>query len=496
MSVAQKKMSTVSLKAKRWKARKYQQYCVDQGILKKYLAFFLDPGLGKTSILLQIFNKLLIRKQVKAMLVVAPINPCYLVWPQEIKEWTNFRRLSYTILHGPKKNENFKKEVDIYIINPEGLKWLASKLKGKPRKNWPFDMLVVDESGKFKTPGYPNTGSNRTYQMHRMIPGFKRRYIANGSPVANGYLGLMSQMKIVDQGQSLGGNIGAYKETYFEKFGNPQYNLWRLAGGSEKRIRRKISKFAISLRAEDHVDMPGRITKKVNVELPPKAMKTYLEMEKELFTILDDTELVAESAASVANKLHQICNGRIYEDQDPLAPLLASSKRKTFEVHKEKLYALENIIEEFNGKQILIGCNFKHDRIALEKHFKKQITFFEDAKKGVDKVKIQNDWNSGKIRMLAGNPTSIGHGLNLQKGSAHVVVFYSLIHDYDSADQFIRRLYRSGSKAETVFVCYIAAKDLYDDVVVYENNMRKGQVQDSFLRALYLYRRTRMAKSS
>jgi len=490
MLQTQKKKSTKSC-AKRWRPRDYMQMCVDICIKNPYTALFLDPGLGKTSIMLQVFNKLKIREEVKAMLVVVPINPLYMTWPEEVSGWSNFKRFKISILHGPKKDHAIKRKADIYLINPEGLRWLTKKLKGKPRKSWPFDMLVVDESGKFKTPGGPSTGSNRTYQMHRMVAGFKRRYILNGGPVANGYLGLLSQMQIVDQGQSLGKTVGVYREKYFTQVGRPEWKMFELNAGSDTRIMKKIAPFTICLRAEDHVSMPTQIIKKVYVKLPQKAMNVYKELEQELFTVLDDKELVAESAASLSNKLHQVCNGAIYEDQDPLLPPVASEKRGVITVHKEKLNALDDIIDEFSGKPILVGYKFVHDRKALAQHYKKRIKFMSDAKTQAEKLKIQNDFNAGKIEILAGNPKSMGHGLNLQKGEANVVVMFSINHDYDEHDQFIRRIRRSGNKNAQMFVCLILAKGLYDDQVILPNLDGKEKGQNWLFKALIKYKKMR-----
>lgn len=475
---------------KRWCPRDYMQMCVDEGIKRKYLALFLDPGLGKTSIILQIFNKLKIRKQAKAMLVIAPLNPCYMTWPEEIQGWTNFKRFSFSILHGPKRDQAFAKQSDIYIINPESLPWLISKLKSKHRKNWPFDMLIVDESSKFKNPT-----SVRTKLIAKMIAGFKYRYIANGTPVANGYLGLMSQMRIVDQGKSLGSKITHYREKYFIQIGKPEWKQFELKADAEDRIMKKIAPYCICLRAEDHVKMPERIIVNKHIEMPKKALKAYEEIEKEMFTLIDEHELVAESAASLSNKLHQLCGGAIYEDQDPLAEPLPSSKRNVFTLHTEKLKALDDLIEEFNGQQVLIGYKFHHDKTALQKHFKKRIKFFNDAKTGIQKQKLQKDWNAGKIDILAGNPSSVGHGLNLQKGGAQIICMYTIDHDYETYDQFIRRLLRSGNTSNQIYICHILAKGLFDEGVIYPRLKRKQNVQDSFLRDLIEYKKLRQNKS-
>jgi hypothetical protein len=65
----------------------------------------------------------------KKCLIVAPLRVCYSVWPKEIAKWSDFKNLSYTILHGKDKEKNLEKEFDIYIINPEGLQWLFTNAK-------------------------------------------------------------------------------------------------------------------------------------------------------------------------------------------------------------------------------------------------------------------------------------------------------------------------------------------------------------------------------
>lgn len=488
MSLKQKSKSIGSL-TPRWKPRNYQTKCVEEGVTKKRLALFLDPGLGKTSILLQIFNKLSIRKQAKGALIIAPLNPCYMTWPQEIKGWTNFRRLEYVILHGRDRNVKVKQRADIFIINPEGIAWLFEYLKKLPKAKWPFDTLIVDESSKFGS-----LSSKRTKQLWKLVPAFKNRFIANGTPVANGFNRLMPQMFIIDRGKALGTTAAHYMHTYFEQYGNPKWRMYRLQKGSDKRIMKKIADKCVRLSAEDHVEMPERILVTRLIDLPEKAEKAYKEIETELFTLIDNNELVAESASSLATKLHQLCNGTIYEDQEPLAKPLPSHKRKSIVVHAEKLIALDELVEEFNGKPVLIAYKFTHDKTALKEYFKKRIKFFDDAKSGTAKAKLQKDWNDNKIPMLAGNPQSIGHGLNLQKGGACVIIFYSIDHDYEIHDQFIRRLLRSGNPSKHIYLCYVLAKDKYDHQIIYPNLLQKQTTQDSFLKALARYRKRKIEK--
>jgi len=86
----------------------------------------LDPGLGKTSITLGAFKVLKNEGISTCMLVIAPLRPCYEVWPAEVNKWTDFGGISVGVLHGPKKEKVLNERHDVYVINPDGLSWLLT----------------------------------------------------------------------------------------------------------------------------------------------------------------------------------------------------------------------------------------------------------------------------------------------------------------------------------------------------------------------------------
>src|SRR5579859_5641421 len=84
-----------------------------------------DPGMGKTAITLAAIKELKAKRQLRRVLVIAPLRPCYLVWPKERAKWTAFATLRMEILHGPQKAQALARTADIYVINPDGLQWLV-----------------------------------------------------------------------------------------------------------------------------------------------------------------------------------------------------------------------------------------------------------------------------------------------------------------------------------------------------------------------------------
>ena len=95
---------------------------------------------------------------------------------------------------------------DAYVINRENTRWLVEYF----RNNWPFDMVVLDESSSFK-----NSQSKR-FKSLRLIRSRIRRIVElTGTPASNGHEDLWAQVYLLDSGARLGQTLGAYRDRYF-----------------------------------------------------------------------------------------------------------------------------------------------------------------------------------------------------------------------------------------------------------------------------------------
>ncbi len=370
----------------RWLGHGYQKEAVLRGFEQRFLAYFLDPGLGKTTIILQLYKMLkLYGKLDKGMLIIAPIRVCYLVWPLEVAKWKNFNHLSVNIMHGPDKNLWDNQHADLHIINPEGIPWLLSQLKGKRKVNWPFQMMVNDESTLFK-----NHSSARFKNIRKIVPYMQRRYILTGTPIPNGYEQLFSQMQIVDEGWTLGKKIGEYRYRYFDSetqyYGNVKFPKYTLKEHGEENINKKIAPFVVRMSGEEYLNLPPLIENKIYVELPKKAVKQYKTLKTEMFLEIDGKDVYPPTAASVCQKLHQMSNGNLYENWDELefGKVPPSHKRPYFKIHTKKLDALEELISELNGKPLFVAYWYYHDLEALKSRFKNAVVLnSKTSEKGI-----------------------------------------------------------------------------------------------------------------
>ena len=454
-----------------WKPFKYMVEAVKFLLNHDRGALFLDPGLGKTSITLAAITKLIEDKQVNKVLVVAPLRPCYSVWPGEIQKWTDFRHLKHVVLHGRDKDKLLESDADVYIINPEGLDWLIGAEKfvsprtGKvsvqvdPRrfKSLGIDLLVIDELSKFKS-----HTSQRFKAMKFVLPYIDRIWGLTGSPAANGLEGLFSQIYMLDGGQALGSYITQYRSQYF----TPSHNgfSYDLQPGAEDRIYEAIAHLVLRMSARDYLDLPQLVENNIIVDLTPRAMKLYREVEDRAVATIDDKSVVSDTAAIALGKCRQVASGGLYYDPTSEADFIPTGmkvQRTTIRVHDEKNAALKDLVEELQGSPLLIGYEFNHDLERIKEALGKDVPFIGSGVSSKKASVIEAEWNAGRLPFLAGHPASMGHGLNLQ-GAGNHVAWYTIPWDFELYEQFIRRVLRQGNRHKRVFVHHLIARDTID----------------------------------
>ena len=450
-----------------WTPHAYQKaavkFCVGQGAA----GLFLDPGLGKTSIMLATYKVLRKMGMAKRMLIIAPLRPAQMTWPDEIRKWADFNGLSYRVLHGQEREMD---DSDIHIINPEGLEWLFAPwhrlAKGKAPP-WPWDMLVVDESTRFK---HSNTKRFKLLVPH--LHRFRRRYILTGSPAPNGLMDLFGQIQLLDGGAALGQYITHFRNSYFNPTGYGGYH-WVIKEGAAELIYEKLKPLVMRLSAEDYLDLPPLIMNTVKVTLPPAARKAYTTMEDLLIAQLKDDTVVAANTVAATGKCRQIANGGIYHE----------GGEEWTDIHEAKVEAVSEIVEELGGKPVLIAYEFAHDLSRLQRAFP-GAPHIGGGVAASRFAAIQHGWNRGDIPVLLAQPQSVAHGLNLQ-GTAATIIWHSLTWNLEDYEQFIRRVWRQGQK-EKVIVHHIVAENTIDEVVL-DRIQSKDRTQKALLTALKTY---------
>lgn len=438
----------------------------------------LDPGLGKTSITFAALQILQQQGMIDRALVIAPLRPCYSVWPVEAAKWLEFNSLKVHVLHGKGRSEVALKDpnVDVFVINPEGLPWLVEQ-----KWKWP-QMLVVDESTKFK-----HSNTKRFKLLRKLLKKFRRRYILTGTPAPNGLLDLFGQIFILDQGNALGRYVTHYRHTYFWPSGFGGYK-WQLKRGAEQEIYAAIDPLVLRLDAADYLKLPPLIKTTVHVDLPARARKLYQKLEQQMVLQLREGDVTAMNAGVLTNKCRQLAGGTVYTDSLPEDYDVGKdpAERGYAVIHKAKIETLIDLIDELQGKPTIVAYEFNHERAQIETALKNHLNLDEIHVIGGKVTAAQGReaetlWNRGELPVLLAHPASAAHGLNLQHGG-RVLIWFALPWNLEHYEQLVDRLWRQGQK-ERVFVYHLVTKDTVDETVLM-TLIRKNRTQRALLDAL------------
>ena len=385
------------------------------------------------------------------VLVIAPKRVAENTWSKETEKWEHLRHLRISKVTGTEKQRKtaLSAHADIYVINRENVVWLVDTL----RDRWPFPIVVIDELSSFKS------SQSKRWRALRRVRGRIRRIIGlTGTPRPNGLEDLWPEMYLLDQGERLGRTLGAFRTRYLvpEKMNGHIVYSYRPREGAEDEVYARIGDVAMSIRKDDVLSLPGQIYEDIELTAPPSLLKQYKQFERDkVLECLDaDGEIVAGSAAALTNKLLQFANGAIY-DMDG----------KVHHIHDIKLDALEELLEEAGGDNVLVLYAYKHDRDRI----RERITCRElDTSADIDA------WNRGEIPVALAHPASIGHGLNLQDGG-HIIVWYGLTWSLELYQQANERLNRPGQK-NVCRVYHLILRGTHDSrVLAALKNKEKGQ---------------------
>lgn len=431
----------------------YQKVCVEHIINNPFCGVFLDMGLGKTISTLTAISYLMNDYcEINSVLVVAPKRVAESVWQEEAEKWEHTKNLRFSRIIGTAKQRMaavMETKADVYIISRDNIAWLCALYGGG---KLPFDMVVIDELSSFKS-----YKSERFKALRGARPYLKRLVGLTGTPAPNGLIDLWPQIYLMDRGERLEKTISRYREKYFrpgKTNGNVVFS-YDLMSDSEFLIHKKIEDICISMKASDYLEMPERTDNYIQLKMPADIKKQYDDFEKNkvLDLIKQDEEneeakeINVVNAAALSNKLLQFANGAVYDED-----------RNVHAIHDIKLEALKELIEDNDGKPVLIAWTFQFDRDRIMSYLKKYKPRELKTNKDIE------DWNSGKIQVMLAHPASAGHGLNLQAGG-NIIIWYGQTWSLELYQQFNGRLYRQGQK-NNVIIHHLILKGTHDEDVI------------------------------
>ena len=393
----------------------------------------VDPGLGKTIMTLNAIETLILCGFTDKILILGPKRVAATVWSDEVKKWSHLSDLRVIPIIGTPKERLKALQVgaQIFTINYELVVWLTEHWGD----NWPYRMVVADESTKLKASRASlqtsklgkkyivAKGGSRTNALAQITLKTKRWVNLTGSFCPNGLEQVHPQIWFIDAGKRLGRTYTAFSERWF-RVGFNGFGLTAMPH-AESEIMEAIKDITFTLRAEDYLELPKEIINTVYLDMPACLVLHYSEMEKDLYTEIKNGTIEVEvfTAAAKSTKLHQLVNGGVYYD-----------KEGSFEhLHDTKIDALKEIIEELGGSPALVIYKFKSDLMRLQKAF-------PEGKKFDQSEKTKKDFQDSKIPILFAHPGSMAHGVDGLQKACNNIIFFSLDWNIEERIQVIARI--------------------------------------------------------
>jgi len=398
-------------------------------------------GAGKTAITLTAMSDMTARGHCDRWLVLAPKRVCLSVWPVEVKKWADHLKLAVAVGTPAQRKAAFESDADIVVTNYDNIPSIDPTH---------FDGIVFDELTRLKNPS-----GKRFKFLLKILDQFQIRWGLTGSFTSNGLEDVFGQCKVVDQ-SLLGRSKGAFLQQYFYCI-NREYGQWEPLPDALPKVMEAIKPATYVLEPGEYKDkLPPLHVVEMRCDMD---MGPYNTMKREFVLELGQT-ITAPTAAVVTQKLQQLAGGFVYGEAGP----------EWLSGHKFDM--LDDIFEENQHANTIVVYNYKEELAELKRRYKLTT---------IDEDNAVDNWNAGKIQLLAIHPKSAGHGLNLQFGG-NKIVFLSLPWSLELYEQTIGRLHRSGQTRDVW--CYVILCNKTIDERIFESLKDKRTLAEIALEEL------------
>jgi SNF2 family DNA or RNA helicase len=416
-----------------------------------------DMGSMKTISALWAADYMQRTKQVRKVLVVAPLSTLDPTWADEI--FKNFPFKRFAILHGSRERRKqlLESDVDIYIINHDGVEVVADDLMARED----IDLIILDELAVYR-----NARTNRWKAMNALVNkcGYPRQvWGLTGAPTPNAPTDAFGQCKLV-RPENYKGHFTHFKN---EVMAQVSAFRWVPRNGSEAVVARML-KPSIRYALEDCVNLPETTYSERQAQLSAEQERHYKELMRQATTEIRGTAVTAVNAAVLVSKLIQAATGCLYGPDGEVIKLDFGPRTAL----------LKEIVEGCERKVIVFvpltgALNAVADE--LRKHW--TVAIVDGSTSMTQRNQIFADFRRSKDpHILVANAAAMSHGLTLVEAST--IIWYAPITSFDTYNQANARIVRPGQKHLTHIVhIYATAAERK----IYATLKEKGRLQDVVL---------------
>lgn len=427
--------------------------CNKFGITTPYItsngvALLMEMGCGKSLTGIGIAGALFQFGRIRRALIVCPLSIVG-VWQQEFERFADYP-YELTILKG----SSAKKKEMLSVIPDTGLQVVVVNYESAWRiqdalEEFGAELIIADEGHKIK-----ETRTAQAKCLHYLGDRAQYKLLLTGTLITNHELDAFSQYRYLNR-KVFGDSFYRFRNTYFDMVGYGNH-IPRFRSYMQEDFLQKMHSIAFRVTKDECLDLPEIIEEVREVELEPKAMKMYQEIEKESYTELQDSEVSAVNVLTKLLRLSQLTGGHLTDDDGDCNA-----------VSTAKLAALEDIVDSMmaENKKLVIMARFVPEMNDIQEMLEKKGIGYAAVRGGVkDRAEETRRFQEDSDCMVfIGQIAAAGLGITLT--AASTMVFYSMDYSMSNFEQAKARIHRVSQKNDCLYI-YLIAKGTVDRKVL------------------------------
>lgn len=412
------------------------------------VALLMEMGTGKTLTSIGITGALYQFGKVNMVLICCPLSIVG-VWQQEFERFADFP-YNLTVLSG----SSIKKKEMLSVVPDEGLQIVVINYESTWRiqesiEAFHPDLIICDEAHKIKE---ARTAQSKC--LHKLGDAAKYKLLLTGTVITNKELDVFSQYRFLNR-NIYGSSFYQFRNRYFDMVGYGNH-IPRFKSYMRDDFLRRLHSIAFRVTKEECLDLPDVIEEVRTVDLEPKAMKMYQELERESYTELDGGEVSAVNVLTKLLRLSQLTGGHLTDDEGD-----------SNVVSTAKLSALEDIVDTAvsEDKKIVVMARFVPELNDIQEMLDKKGIGYACVRGGVkDRAEeIRRFQEDPDCKVFIGQIAAAGLGITLT--AASTMVFFSLDYSMSNFEQAKARIHRVSQKNDCLYI-YLVAKGTVDRKVL------------------------------
>lgn len=269
--------------------RRHQKACFLLGVSYPQFCFWLDMGVGKSILSLELLRYWFESKAITRAIIFVTSDKAFTTWERQFKEFDI--DIPVTALAGSSADkwsqlEAFSEGI-VLVPYPGAVAMVCSRVKGKRKVEFKLDKkkvarlalwanaYVLDESTR--------AGNHRSL-THKMIAQLKKhaqiRYALAGRPFGRDPTLLWGQSYLIDSGETLGETLGLFRAAFFDEKKNhwaaSEYvKDYKFRAAMKPQLARMAEHRSVTYSAGECIDLPKLVPIREVLKLPEEAQAYY-----------------------------------------------------------------------------------------------------------------------------------------------------------------------------------------------------------------------------